>query len=284
MEAILDQACELLQRTDRLGLVSAAVSDYAHIGDLATQLRTMGARISISSLRVDPLSEPLVQALAESGTHTLTIAPEAGSERLRTVINKTQSEDDVLRAVQVAARYDLAQIKLYFMLGLPTEDEQDVEALVALALACRKRFPRQLTVNITPFVPKAHTPFQRLAQTPASVVKRRLAHVEAKLWPKGIAVKAESPALAEIQGTLARGDRHLAKALLAVGHITPPAWRKALRAADLSLAGLLAERAGDQPLPWAFIQTGVSESILARAARRASASPPPQPEDGKAPP
>jgi radical SAM superfamily enzyme YgiQ (UPF0313 family) len=279
---ILAQARDLLKHGERLGLVSAAVSDHTRIDELATELRGLGVRLSVSSMRVDPISEPLVRALAESGVQTLTIAPEAGSERLRQVINKTQTEDDVLRAVDLAARYNLGQIKLYFMLGLPTEDEEDVQALVNLAVACAGRTPRQVTVNITPFVPKAHTPFQRMAQTPAKVVKRRLAHVERALRSEGIAVKSESPAWAEIQGTLARGDRRLAEALLVVDRLTPANWRKALDRSGLSVRELLAERAPDEPLPWDWIQSGVSVSHLGREARRArqaQTSPPCPPGD-----
>jgi radical SAM superfamily enzyme YgiQ (UPF0313 family) len=220
-------------------------------------------------MRVDPASEPLIRALAESGTQTLTIAPEAGSERLRRVINKTQTEDDVLRAVELAGRYGLAQLKLYFMLGLPTEDEGDVRALVNLAVACAERFPRQVTVNVTPFVPKAHTPFQRAAQTPAKVAKQRLSLVERELWQRQIAVKAESPALAEIQGTLARGDHRLAEPLLAVDRVTPAKWRRALASSGLSMDDFLDEWETDRPLPWQFIHSGVRVSHLEREAAEA---------------
>jgi radical SAM superfamily enzyme YgiQ (UPF0313 family) len=229
----------------------------------------MGARLSVSSMRVDPVSEPLIRALAESGARTLTIAPEAGSERLRQVINKTQTEDDVLRAVDMAASYDLEQIKLYFMLGLPTESEADVQAMIDLALACATRFPRQVTVNITPFVPKAHTPFQWSSQTPAKVVKRRLSRVERELWRRGIGVKSESPAWAEIQGTLARGDRRLTQAIVAVDRLTPTTWREALAEAGVSVQDLLGQRAVDELLPWDFIDSGVRVSHLEREARRA---------------
>jgi radical SAM superfamily enzyme YgiQ (UPF0313 family) len=269
VENLLAQARDLLRQRERLGLVSAAVSDHPHIDELAVELRRLGAQLSVSSMRVDPVSERLIRALAESGTRTLTIAPEAGSERLRRVINKTQTEDDVLRAVELAGRYDLGQIKLYFMLGLPTEEEADVQALVDLALACAGRFPRQVTVNITPFVPKAHTPFQRLAQTPAQVVKRRLAYVERELRRQGIAVKSESPTWAEVQGTLARGDCRLAEALLAVDRPTPAAWRKALARVGLSMSDLLGARPADEPLPWDFIRSGVQAAYLDRETRRA---------------
>jgi radical SAM superfamily enzyme YgiQ (UPF0313 family) len=256
VENLVALARELLRFEERLGLVSAAVSDYPEIDRLATELRGLGARISISSMRVDPLSEPLIRALAESGTQTLTIAPEAGSEWLRRAIRKTQSEDDVLRAVELAARYGLKQIKLYFMLGLPGEEQADVQALVALALQCAQRFARQVTVNVTPFVPKAHTPFQRMAQTPAKVVRRRLSYVERELQRRNVGVKSESPAWTEIQGTLARGDRRVAEALLASQGATPSAWREALARVELSSDEFLAERPAGKPLPWDFIHFG----------------------------
>jgi radical SAM superfamily enzyme YgiQ (UPF0313 family) len=280
LDAILHQARSLLQEEDRLGLVGAAVSDHPDIDALAAGLRGLGARISISSLRVDPISELLVSALSESGARTLTIAPEAGSERLRNAINKTQTADDVFRAVDLAVRYNFDQLKLYFMLGLPTEEQGDVQALVNLALACAERFNRQVTVNITPFVPKPHTPFQRLAQTPAKVVKQRLARVERALRPMGIAVKSESPAWAEIQGTLARGDDRLGQVLLSVDRLTPGAWRDALRVAGVSMPALLGERNG--PLPWDFVRSGVQAAHLARETERATDSrlTPPCPQTG----
>ncbi len=268
-ENILAQARQLLQDTNRLGLVSAAVSDHSRIDDLAVELRRLGARLSVSSLRVDPLSLPLLRALSESGTRTLTIAPEAGSERLRRVINKTVTEDDILRAVDQASRHGFGQLKLYFMLGLPTEGQEDVEALVALVRQCAGRFAGQTTANITPFVPKAHTPFQRVAQTEAETVKRRLAYSEKELRRQGVIVRGESPAWAEIQGTLARGDRRVAEALLAVERLTPSNWRQALHQAGLDPADLLGPRGADQPLPWDFIQSGVRQSYLEREAQRA---------------
>jgi radical SAM superfamily enzyme YgiQ (UPF0313 family) len=277
VESILAQARQLLEFGDRLGLVSAAVSDHPAIDELAVRLRRLGARLSVSSMRVDPVSEVLIRALAESGTRTLTIAPEAGSERLRRVINKGQTEDDVLRAVSIAASHDLEQVKLYFMLGLPTEDEEDVAALVRLALDCAARFPRQITVNITPFVPKAHTPFQRVAQTPSKVVKRRLQWVERELRRRGIGVKSESPAWAEIQGTLARGDQRLAEALLNVDHLSPSTWREAVADAGLSVREILQLRAADEGLPWDFIDTSVRPAFLARESGRAEAARPSAP-------
>jgi radical SAM superfamily enzyme YgiQ (UPF0313 family) len=281
LESILHDADQMLRRSDSLGLVSAAVSDHRQIDELAAKLREMGAKISVSSMRVDPLSEPLVRALADSGTRTLTIAPEAGTERLRTVINKTQTEDHVLEAASLAAKLGFEQLKLYFMLGLPTEEQADLQGLVDLALACAARFPRNLTVNITPFVPKAHTPFQRLEQLPGKNIKRRLAFVQKRLRKHGIVVKSESPAWSEVQGALARGDRRLAPAILAVERLTPASWQKALSSTGLDLAELLAERSAGDRLPWSFIHFGLDPSYLEREAERAGTGSQQEPGPGQ---
>jgi radical SAM superfamily enzyme YgiQ (UPF0313 family) len=258
--SILEQARALLPGTSRLGLVSAAVSDHRGIGELAVELRRMGARISISSMRVDPISEPLIRVLAESGTQTLTIAPEAGSARLRQAIHKTQTEDDVMHAVELAARHGFAHIKLYFMLGLPSEEEEDLAALAELATACAKHFPRRVSANLTPFVPKAHTPFQRAGQMPATQVRARLDYVERKLRRQGIEVRSESPAWAEVQGMLARGDRRVGEALLSVSHPTVAQWKKAISDAGMVPDDLLAARPAGARLPWDFVRFGAIDS------------------------
>jgi radical SAM superfamily enzyme YgiQ (UPF0313 family) len=267
---LLEQAQEGLRYRDRIGLVSAAVSDYSRIEELATRLRGIGVRLSVSSLRVDPLPEALVRALAESGVRTLTIAPEAGSQRLRTLINKNVTEDDLMRAAELAARYDFAQLKLYFMLGLPTEADEDVQALVDLVLAVRERFLRRVTVNITPFVPKAHTPFQWVAMAPVEALEEGLTRVEQALRPRRIAVKAESPAWAAVQGVLSRGDSRVGQALVRVKRRSLAAWRRALRECQLDASEYLRERSWDESLPWAVVDSGVSHDYLWREMKRAA--------------
>jgi len=256
VESIVSQAEGLLLYGNRLGLVSAAVSDHPQIDQIVVRLRELGARLSASSMRADPISETLVRALAASGTQTLTIAPEAGSDRLRRVINKTQTEADVLHAAELAAHHGLEQLRLYFMLGLPTEDPTDIRALIDLSLACAHRFPRRVTVSLAPFVPKAQTPFERLPQARAPLVKSRMAYVERELRRHGIDTKVESPGWSEIQGALARGDRRLAQAILAVDRVSPAAWERALANAGLTMQSLLGGRAPEEPLPWDHILTG----------------------------
>jgi radical SAM superfamily enzyme YgiQ (UPF0313 family) len=269
-EVLLEQAEEGLRYRDRIGLVSAAVSDYSRLEELVAGLQGMGARLSVSSLRVDPLPEPLVRALAESGDHTLTIAPEAGSQRLRTLINKNVSEDDLMRAAELAARYDFAQLKLYFMLGLPTETAEDVQALIDLVLAVQERFPRRITVNVTPFVPKAHTPFQWVAMAPVEVLKERVSRIEQALRPTGVAVKSESPAWAVVQGVLSRGDSRVGQALVRVKRRSLAAWQRTLRECQLDAAEYLREHSLDESLPWSVVNSGVSGDYLEREMIRGS--------------
>ena len=267
--AVVEAARAGLTQRKMVGLVSAAVSDHPYIDQIVTQLRAMGARVAISSMRVDPLSEPLLQALAESGIRTLTIAPEAGSWRLRQVINKPQSDEQLLGAVERTARYGFAQLKLYFMIGLPGEEGQDVAAIADLVLAARTRFPRQLTITVTPFVPKAHTPFERLAMLSASELTGRLRYLENRLRPARVVVRSDSPAWAWVEGTLARGDRRLGRALARLTDNSLRAWQQALRAEGLCQEDYLAGRAEDESLPWSMVVSGVRPVYLAREAQRA---------------
>ncbi len=271
VDAILQEARRGLGWTERIGLVGAAVSDYTQIDELVVRLREMGARLSVSSLRVDPLSEALLQALAESGTRTLTLAPEAGSERLRQIINKGVTEADLLVAAERATAYHLRQLKLYFMLGLPTEDEKDVEAIAALCEAAAARFHGRVTANVTPFVPKAHTPFQWMAMMPSEAIQERLRRLESRLQRQGIAVKSESPRWSAIQGILSRGDRRLGQVLASLRGRSLKAWDRAMAEHNIQPKDYLRSRALDARLPWQFIQTGVSTAYLRREWQRAQA-------------
>jgi radical SAM superfamily enzyme YgiQ (UPF0313 family) len=255
-----------------VGLVSAAVSDHSQIDGLATELQAQGIRISASSMRTDPISLPLVRALAASGTKTLTIAPEAGSERLRRVINKTQTEDDLLAAVELAQVLNFPQLKLYFMVGHPTETDEDVQGIVDLTLKARAVFRRNIAINATPFVPKAHTPFQWSAMTPSRTLTERQRRIKSALRRFQVAVSADPPDWAEVQAVLARGDRRLAPVLigtLEAGELSPRVFRDALNRHGLAMEELLAARDPNAVMPWDIVDTGLRPSYLRR---RGSAS------------
>jgi radical SAM superfamily enzyme YgiQ (UPF0313 family) len=269
VQAVLAAAEEVLKHRDKVGLVSAAVSDHPEIDRLAIELRRMGARVAIASMRVDPLSEPLIRALAESGTQTLTIAPEAGSMRLRRLIGKLQSDEQILAAVDLAAHHGFSQLKMYFMIGHPSETEADIEAIVDLVLAARARFARNLTITATPFVPKAHTPFQWQAMAEIPIVTGRVAALRKRLQPARVTVRSDSPDWAAVEGVLARGDRRLGAVMMEMKKPTLREWERALAHQGLSAAEYLRERPIDESLPWSVVDPGVSPALLQRAFRRA---------------
>jgi len=244
-----------------IGLVSAAVSDHSRIGELAEALMAMGARISVSSMRTDPISVPLVKALAASGAQTLTIAPEAGTERLRRVIGKTQSEDDLLAAVELAQALKFGMLKLYFMVGLPTETDDDVQGIVDFTLRARRIFKRQIAINATPYVPKAHTPFQWEAMAPIKTIQARQSFLKRALGRYGVTVDADSPQWAEIQAVLARGDRRLAAVLADLSRPTVAGFHQALARHGLAAAEFTAARPTGSRQPWDVVESGVKPTF-----------------------
>ncbi len=269
LDAILEWAREGLQHTDRIGLVSAAVSDYSRIDELAVRLREMGARISVSSMRTDPISVPLVKALAESGTRTLTIAPEAGSQRLRDVISKTQTVDDLMAAVDLAESLRFPQLKLYFMIGHPTETEADIDELIAFVKEVRRRFRRHLIINATPFVPKPHTPFQWVAMAPREVLKARQKRITRALAPDRVTVRADNPDWAAVQAVLSRGDRRIADVLARLDRLSPRAFFRTMEAMGLDVDAYLGERDPRQPAPWDIVGSGLRVKYFQREWRLA---------------
>jgi radical SAM superfamily enzyme YgiQ (UPF0313 family) len=275
LESILAQAEAGLKYRQRLGLVGAAVSAHPQIEELLPRLTEMGAELSLSSLRIAPLSAVVFKELAKGGAKTVSLAPEAGSQSLRQMLKKGINEDDILRAVGQVAEAGIRQLKLYFIIGLPSESDEDIEAIIKLVLNCkevidRKRVGCRLTLNISPFVPKAGTPFQWLPMAKPPVLNHRLSMLKNSLVPRGIKVKAESPAWSQVQGVLARGDTELAKVLADVGELSLAAWRKSVEKHQLDIDFYAHQRWDTrQKLPWNMIELGTKadylESELARA-------------------
>lgn len=258
----------------KVGLVSAAVSDHTQIDDLATELQRMGASLSASSMRMDPISVPLIRALAQTGAQNLTVAPEAGSQRLRNVINKTQTEEQMMAAIALAQEFGFPQLKLYFMVGHPTEEDADIQAIVDFVLEARKRFKRRIAINATPFVPKAHTPFQWEAMTASDVIRRRQKTIYSSLARHGVDVRADAPDWAEVQAVLSRGDRQLAEVLLAIpsGGLTVRSFFAAMADQGLQKEHYTGAWEIGSPLPWDIVQSGVSENFFHYELRLASQS------------
>jgi len=228
----------------------------------------MGAQFSLSSLRVGNLSDKILNEIARGGARTITLAPEAGSERLRQVIKKGIGEDDILGAIGKLAEQGIKQLKLYFMIGLPSETEEDIEEIIKLTLKCKSILDKRqsgtrLTLNVAPFVPKAGTPFQRLPMAPIPILKYRLALLKSSLQPKGIKVKSESPSWSQIQAVLARGDTGVAEVLANTEEVSLSGWRRAVEKSQLDTDFYAHQRwDASQKLPWEIIDSGTKAEYL----------------------
>jgi len=262
VSTLIEQARSKLELSPRVGLVGSAVSDYSRIEELVDGLLEMGARISISSLRADSLSPKLAIALVEGGARTLTIAPEAGSERLRQFINKNLTEEHIMRAVELSSRHHFQRLKLYFMIGLPSETDEDIGELISLVLAIRERFVGKLIVSVTPFVPKAQTPFQWADMADAAYLTETNRRLRRELAPRGVKLEVASVREARMQGVLARGDERLASALARARGASVASLASALLAEGLAEGDYLRGRSLEEGLPWWMVGAGTGLSDL----------------------
>ncbi len=206
--------------TNRLGLLGASVTQHPEFSELLTYLGQSQfdhVRVSIASVRTNTVTEQLAQTLARRGTKSLTIAIESGSEKLRQIINKKLSNEEILAAAQQAKAGGLQGLKFYGMVGVPGETMEDVEATVALLKQVKKVAPGlRLTFGCSTFVPKSHTPFQWFGVNPEA--KKRLQFLQKHLRPLGIDFRPESYNWSVMQALISRGDRRLSDLLLLTRH------------------------------------------------------------------
>jgi radical SAM family uncharacterized protein len=266
----------------RIGLVGACVSDYPWIGDLLKIVEDNGMELSISSLRADSLTEDLAASLARGGHRTLTIAPEAGTERLRRAIRKAITDEQILGACDLVRAQGIPNLKTYFMIGQPTETDEDVAAIVDLARRMLERLrvldPRgrpfgRLTLSISSFVPKPWTPFQWAPFAGAGALADKLETIKHGVRPMAtVRVLHENPREAALQALLARGDRRVGDFLEQAARLGGD-WRRALRDWDGDLDFHTRRPRGvDERLPWDHFDVGVKKAGLAREWERARAA------------
>lgn len=270
----LDILKEGVERAEKLGkkvgLMGAAISDYPEVDELVNYIRSKDMRYSCASLRADSLTQAVVDGLADSGQKTITIAPETGSERLRRVINKGISEEHLQNAATLSAKSGIQHMRLYIMIGLPTETDEDIEAIVGLAertqahmaeVGCKGR----LTLSINPFIPKPFTPFQWMAMDNQKAVEKKLQYIKKALQKnRRIEVLVESPKEAYIQGVLARGDRRLGAVIAAcAADRGSKSFKSEMKAAGLDMDDMnYRERSFDEFLPWSHLDMGMQEGYL----------------------
>lgn len=278
LETLRPQIASGLARRKRLGLVGAAVSDHPELEEIARAIRAQGGGFTLASVRADQVTPALLEGLRAGGTRTLTLAPEVGSARLAAAIGKGLGAEEVLRAVEMARAAGLRRLKLYFMLGLPGETEEDVRAIAGLVREVRRRMPEgTITLSVAPFVPKPHTPFQWSAMAPAEVLRERLRLLRQEVRPFRVALEEESIPWSRVQGVLARGDERLAGALAALERPTPAGWRRALASLGLTEEDYLRERSREEPFPWDNLVSGPNRTFLWQEWERARRGQPPLP-------
>jgi len=274
--AATEQAHRADDLSGRIGLVGAAISDYPSIGELCTAIE---GSLSVSSLRADSVSEALIERLARSGHKTIAVAPEAGSERLRKVINKGITEADILRAADLIFSHGIPNLKLYFIIGLPTESMEDIEAIIALAnrvhevqLKHARPLGRigRITLSVNSFVPKPFTPFQWEPMESVESLNKKIRALDKAIKKIGnMNMIHDLPKWEYVQAFLSRGDRKLGK-LIAAAHEKGGDWKKASKATGIDTDVYVRRRRGfDEVLPWDFIDIGVRKEYLRNEYERA---------------
>ena len=222
-----------LTATQRLGLLGASVTQHPQFNDLLQWInhdRFDGTRVSVSSVRAATVTPELGKMLARRGSKSLTIAIESGSERIRKIVNKKLAQEEIFAAARYAREGGLSGLKLYGMVGLPREEEADVEASAELLLSLKKATPGlRLSFGVSTFVPKAHTPFQW--EGVRSEAEKRLKLLAKRLKPKGVDLRPESYGWSVIQALFSRSDRRLAPVIAAVrgSQGSLGGWKKAYR-------------------------------------------------------
>ena len=219
LELLLQDIRQRPGQTSKVGLMGAAVSDYPEMKQLTSTLAEEHVPFSCASLRADSLDHSLVQALAESGQRTMTVAPEAGSVRMRAAINKGISEEHIYQAMEYAALAGMPNIKLYFMIGLPGETDADIDEMIALVHRVRNRMDElghkgDLILSVNAFIPKPFTPYQWSPLEDVKVLKRRFKMLQNGFRKdRRIRLLTESLKETVLQAVLARGSRRLGKVL-----------------------------------------------------------------------
>lgn len=269
-DAILELAkSELAQKADKIGLLGSSVTDHPRIDEIVTSLVSIGKKISVASMRADSISDKMLDALASSNQETITIAPEAGSDRLRKAIGKDISIDVIFEVAESSIKKGIKGVKLYFMVGLPNETQEDVDDIVKAVSKMKKMmsayasiYPR-LSVSVSPFVPKPQTPFQWYQMEDVNIITKKLQYLKREFGKiGGIRFSSSSAKWSVIQGVFARGDRRLGNVLsdMQTKNIT---WNQSLKLNNLNQNFFLQRNMkSTELLPWDHIKTAIPKERL----------------------
>lgn len=292
-ERIMEIAEESLRKTgyEEISLSSLSTGDYCNLIPLLKEMNRLFSEkvvsISLPSLRVASVNRDVLREIKTVRKTGFTIAPEAATERLRRVINKDFSDEDYERALHALFSEGWENLKLYFMIGLPGERDEDIEAIPEMALRAikvAKRYSKRfvnLSVTVSPFVPKTHTPFQWLGQEPIDKIKEKIEYLKGKLSKKGINYKGHDPHMSLLEAVLSRGDS-------SISNLIEEAWKRGCRldawtdwfdfnrwvsaseAIGIDLSGYASRNLNiDGTLSWDIIDTGIKKEFLRRELERA---------------
>ncbi len=272
--ALIDEG---LAHRKKVGLVGAAVSDYAEIGRLCQYIVAKGAKVSVSSLRIDRIDAEMLDALIASGHKTISLAPEGGSQRMRDVIRKNLTEEQILAACEMLIARDILNLKLYFIIGLPGETDADLDEMVRLIEVIRERVIErgrankrlgEISVSVNPFIPKPFTPFQWCGMEPLPSLERKVKLLESRLKRlSNVKLKVESLRECYLQALLSRGDRRLAPLLIAMAEGAN--LKKAAKICAIDTDGYVQRTiSGDGVMPWSVVGTA-GTAMLRREYERA---------------
>jgi radical SAM superfamily enzyme YgiQ (UPF0313 family) len=276
-ENILQSVEKGKELTNKIGFVSAAVSDHPAINEICKRTLASKLQPSFSSFRADILSSNVLSSIGKASIKTATIAPEAGSQKMRDIINKNISEKEILNCTEYLVNAGIINLKLYFLIGLPFEEDIDVEAIVILIKKIKEKFLEAskkqkkigtITVSVNPFIPKPSTPFQWSGFIPEKMLKNRMKIIKDSLKKiANVTVKTESVKQAKINAFLSRADR---KGSEFIEEAYKSGWTKALKK-DQDYINFIIYKTWetDSDLPWDIVDTGLKKSFLVRELKRA---------------
>ena len=266
----------------RVGLMGAAISDYPEIDSLCQEILGDGLSMSVASFRADSVTQELVDSLADSGLRTLTMAPEAGSKRMRAVINKGIEEEHLITAMDMGIKAGIRNFRLYIMIGLPGEKTEDIQAIIDMANRLKDYMEDhgangRLTLSINPFIPKPFTPLQWETMAPLKYIQESLKQITKALKKRhNIEIIAESPKDAYVQGLLARGTRQMGQLLWQAYKMGgAKAIKTLLKQAGYGIEDFVCRaRDIDEVLPWDVLDMGFKKEYLIKELKISQAAEP----------
>ena len=269
----IDSAKEI---TNKVALLGAAVSDLPFLDNLCEQIYQKGMTMALSSFRADAMSDQWLSFAVNAGIKTMTIAPDAGSERLRRVVNKGMRESDILSCVEKLVRAGIMNIRVYLMIGLPTETWDDMALTVEFCQKMQAVFIDtsrankkigQMTINLNCFIPKASTPFQWTGIETVGLLKKKIKYLKKNLQKlPNIHFQMDSPRKSHIQAILSRGDQRMSY-LIERAYQLKGNWSQAMKSFDLNHC--IEPKGTSDELPWDFIDQGIKKDYLAQEYQKA---------------